>query len=245
MQIAQLHLTTPTELPSDWSPLKIDPDFVLVFGDKTFFCQPNLAEQLKKQFPTAVIAGCSTSGEIAVDRVYENSCIVSAVKFASTQVKSVTTTLDSMDDSEAAGKRLGESIDHNDLTAVLILGTGVGINGSALVAGLKHCLPDKVRISGGLAGDSGAFTQTWTMDSQGTSCQQLVLVGRLAARLQLASPEAMLHPVLLGRILGLRDGEEVLVPVGGPPAPNHGPGLTLNGEASLGARRQYNLCKCK
>ena len=75
--------------------------------------------------------------------------------------------------------------------------------------------------------------------------QQLVLVGRLAARLQLASPEAMLHPVLLGRILGLRDGEEVLVPVGGPPAPNHGPGLTLNGEASLGARRQYNLCKCK
>lgn len=177
MQIAQLHLTTPTELPSDWSPLKIDPDFVLVFGDKTFFCQPNLAEQLKKQFPTAVIAGCSTSGEIAVDRVYENSCIVSAVKFASTQVKSVTTTLDSMDDSEAAGKRLGESIDHNDLTAVLILGTGVGINGSALVAGLKHCLPDKVRISGGLAGDSGAFTQTWTLDSQGTSCQQLVLVG--------------------------------------------------------------------
>jgi len=63
--------------------------------------------------------------------------------------------------------------------------------------------------------------------------QLLVHVG-LAAR-HLAGPETVgIHPVL--DILGLGHGEEVLVvPVGaGPPspAPYHGPGLPLNGEAS-------------
>jgi hypothetical protein len=58
----------------------------------------------------------------------------------------------------------------------------------------------------------------------------------LAARLHLPwGPETVgIHPVLY--ILGLRDREQVLVvPIGpGPPspAPNHGPGLPLNGEAS-------------
>ena len=62
----------------------------------------------------------------------------------------------------------------------------------------------------------------------------LLLLAGLAAGLHRAGgPEAVgIHPVL--DILGLRDGEEVLVvPVGpGGPAPNHGPGLPLNGEAS-------------
>lgn len=185
MQISQLHINSSSEQPYDFSSLGNKPDFILVFGDKTFFTQPDLADQLQRQFPAAVIAGCSTSGEIAVDRVYENSCILSAVKFASTQVKSVTTNISSMDESEAAGERLGHAIDHNNLAAVLILGIGVNINGSALVAGLKKSLPDKVRISGGLAGDSGAFTQTWTLASQGASDQQLVLVGFYGAKVQM------------------------------------------------------------
>jgi hypothetical protein len=44
---------------------------------------------------------------------------------------------------------------------VLVFGTGVHINGSALVTGLQSTLPAQVQISGGLAGDSGAFVAGW------------------------------------------------------------------------------------
>lgn len=177
MKVSQLHLKSLSDIAAGFSSLGDNPDFILVFGDKTFFSQPDLSTSLKKTFPNSVIGGCSTSGEIAIDRVYDNSCILSAVKFESTQVKSVSTEILSMDDTQAAGERLGKSIDHNQLTSVLVLGTGVAINGSALVVGLQNTLPKQVRISGGLAGDNGAFTQTWTLGPNGTSDKHLVLIG--------------------------------------------------------------------
>lgn len=186
MQVKQLQITSTQTLSSELSKLGEKPDLIIAFGAKFFFENPQLADQLKTTFPASIIAGCSTAGEIAVDRVYDNSCILSAITFDSTQIKAVTTLIESMEDSQTAGERLGKRLDHHNLNSVFILGTGVAINGSALVAGLQKTLPTNVGISGGLAADGGAFTQTWTLGPEGASDKHLVLIGFYGKKVQLS-----------------------------------------------------------
>ncbi len=184
MQVKQLHLTSEL-LPNEFSSLGEKADLIIAFGAKTFFADSSLFTQLKTALPNSLIVGCSTAGEIAVDRVYDNSCILSAITFDSTKVQAVTTAIESMEDSQAAGERLGALLPHENLHSVLILGTGVNINGSALVAGLQKSLPSEVGISGGLAADGGAFTQTWTYGPQGVSDKHLVLLGFYGDNIQI------------------------------------------------------------
>jgi hypothetical protein len=186
MQVKQLHLTSALSLPTEFSALGEKPDLIIAFGAKEYFSSSPLFEQVKNAFPASLLVGCSTAGEIAVDRVYDNSCILSAINFNSTNIKAVTTQIQSMEDSQAAGERLGKLLPHENLNAVLILGTGVEINGSALVAGLQQGLPANVGISGGLAADGGAFTQTWTFGPAGISDKHLVLVGFYGGKVQLS-----------------------------------------------------------
>jgi hypothetical protein len=63
------------------------------------------------------------------------------------------------------------------LAGVLVFGTGVAINGSALVAGLQSVLPVNIKIAGGLAGDGGAFVRTWTIGPAGARHDHVVVVG--------------------------------------------------------------------
>jgi hypothetical protein len=186
MQVTQLHLTSAGTLPNEFSALGDNPDLIIAFGAKEFFSTATLYNQIKKHFPDSLLVGCSTAGEIASDRVYDNSCILSAIRFESTQVKAVTTRIESMEDSQAAGERLGKLLPHQHLKSVFILGTGVAINGSALVAGLQAVLPADTGISGGLAADGGAFSQTWTFGPEGSSDQHLVLVGFYGDKVKLS-----------------------------------------------------------
>ena len=67
---------------------------------------------------------------------------------------------------------------------MLIFGQGVAINGSAVIAGLTQVLGDQMPITGGLAGDGGAFHQTFVLDDQGVSSVRLVAVGLYGDKLQ-------------------------------------------------------------
>jgi hypothetical protein len=82
-----------------------------------------------------------------------------------------------MDDSRAAGHRLAAQLKRPDLQAVMVLGQGVNINGSALLAGMNEVLPSSVPITGGLAGDDGAFQRTYTLLDNQVSSDGLVAVG--------------------------------------------------------------------
>ncbi len=186
MQTTQIHLNALGDI-AQLSPLtQLEPDLIVVFGAINYFESPQLATTLATLAPTSAVIGCSTAGEIAVDRVYDQSCIVTAVKFANTHVSAVTTEITGMADSFAAGARLGDALEKANLTGVLILGTGVAINGSALVAGLESSLPKGVSISGGLAADAGAFTQTWTLGPAGSSDKHIVAVGFYGDKVQLS-----------------------------------------------------------
>lgn len=153
------------------------PHLVLVFAAPDFFTAPDGLATLQARLPGSLVIGCSTAGEISRDGVDEGSCVLTAVRFADTRLSVASTRLADMGDSRAAGERIGAQLSAPDLAAALVLGPGVEINGSALVDGIAARLGEGVPLTGGLAGDNGAFVRTWTLGPEGVSDRAVVAVG--------------------------------------------------------------------
>lgn len=162
----------------------INPQLLLVFGSQAWL--EALAPQLAARFGTAHRLGCSTAGEISGEGVSVDTCVVTAVRFDRVQVQAASTPLAGMADSHAAGQRLAQALPVPGLRAVLVLGQGVNINGSALIGGLVGGLAPEVLVTGGLAGDGAAFKETWVLDDVGVRCDHVACVGLYGADLSVA-----------------------------------------------------------
>lgn len=162
----------------------IEPNLILAFGSVEAL--QGAAAVLAEAFPIARRAGCSTAGEISAQGVEDGTLVVTAVHFDQVRLAQVSTTLAAMEDSFAAGKRLASGLPIAGLRAVLIFGQGVSINGSAVLSGMTDMLGPKVPITGGLAGDGGAFAQTWVLDDKGVSSNRLTCVGLYGDALEFA-----------------------------------------------------------
>jgi hypothetical protein len=160
----------------------IDPGLVLVFGSVDTL--KGGAAAIAQAFPKAHRVGCSTAGEISQRGVEDASLVVTALHFDTTRVEQFSTVLSGMADSLAAGKRLATGLPQEGLRAVLIFGQGVQINGSAVLSGMTEVLGVQIPITGGLAGDGGAFAQTWVLDDQGVSSDRLTCIGLYGAGLE-------------------------------------------------------------
>lgn len=168
--------------PAQWAGLlgelkAFSPDLLLVFGSAAYFQEPGLASVLPDTLPNTVLAGCSTAGEITADGVSDDSCTLTAIRLEKTTLKVAETRLTGMEDSCEAGQRLGAQLQAPGLKAVLIFGPGLQINGSGVVDGLGAALGAAVPITGGLAGDGGAFKQTFTLAPGGVADDRIVAVG--------------------------------------------------------------------
>jgi hypothetical protein len=165
-------------LATDLAPLvEIAPQLVLVFGSVKPLTAPGLLEILEEVFPQAELAGCTTAGEIGTGGVTDGEIVITALHFSQSRLRLAVTDLADMEDSRAAGRRLGRALAEPELVHVLVLGQGVQINGSALIEGFADSLPGGVMLSGGLAGDGGAFSRTWTLSRHGLSERQIVAIG--------------------------------------------------------------------
>jgi hypothetical protein len=184
MQTRQCIVSRPEELTSALAPLReIRPNLLLVFAAPAFFESAKLVEQLKAEFPDCILAGCSTAGEITPQGVEENRCVVTALRFDATQLQAASTRLKNMADSRAAGSRLAKQLDQTGLKAVMVFGQGLQINGSALIGGMGDVLGHSLPITGGLAGDNGAFARTWVLHGDGADSETLVAIGLSGAQL--------------------------------------------------------------
>lgn len=182
MQVAQVTLDSCRRLAHDLASLSaMDPHLVLVFGSVDLL--QGVGEPLACLFPSAIRLGCSTAGEISSQGVTDGTCVVTALRFEETPLVASSTQLSGMDDSFAAGQRLGRQLPLAGLRAVLLFGQGVVINGSALIAGMTEVLGTSVQITGGLAGDAAAFTETWVLDASGVHKDTLACVGLYGDRL--------------------------------------------------------------
>jgi hypothetical protein len=182
MRVAQVVFTHSKPDASQLAALAaLQPQLVLAFGSVAALREG--ADAIRAALGNTHIAGCSTAGEISGSGVSDDSLVLTALAFDQARVEQVSTALRSMEDSRAAGRRLALALPIQGLRAILVFGQGVQINGSALLSGMTDIVGVGMPITGGLAGDGGAFHQTWVLDDQGVSSNRLVCVGLYGASL--------------------------------------------------------------
>ena len=185
MKVIQNLLREPPDVAAALACMQgLSPQLLLVFGSDTWLGA--VAGPLAAQFPAATRLGCTTAGEISAQGVSAGTCVITAVQFDSTRVQAVSTPLLAMQDSRAAGRALAGQLPRQGLRAMLVLGQGVNINGSALIAGLTDALGADVLVTGGLAGDDAAFKQTFVLTDAGVASDQLAGVGFYGEQLQVS-----------------------------------------------------------
>ncbi len=147
--------------------------------------QPDrLSPEIFAAFPTSVILGCSTAGEILGSHVYDDTITVAVAQFEHTRLRRAVAPLASAEQSLAAGESLARELNGDDLAAVVVLAPGLEVNGSDLVRGLAAHLPPNVVITGGLAGDGPRFGRTWVVERDEPQPGLATAVGFYGDRLQ-------------------------------------------------------------
>jgi hypothetical protein len=185
MELSQILLSGTADPATELAPLVVlKPSLVLVFGTLRWLEAVHTA--CAALCPGVLVAGCTTAGEISAQGVTDDSCVVTAVALQATPVRLAVAAQHTMEDSEQAGAVLGAQLADPALRAVMVLGQGVRINGSALIAGLASQLAPAVSITGGLAGDNGAFQQTHVLTPQGVVADQVVAVGFYGEHVQVS-----------------------------------------------------------
>lgn len=148
-----------------WQPVPLrelggSANLVFVFGSTALLRSEPRISELRAAFPSSILFGCSTAGEIFGDRVDDDTLTVTAVDFEKSTARLVSASLDTRADSERAGEELSKLLLAEGLAHVLVLSDGLVVNGSELVRGLERHLPAGVAVTGGLAGDGARFAET-------------------------------------------------------------------------------------
>lgn len=157
--------------------LDSDQTLVLAFAATSYVDRPAALAELTAAYPTSIVIGCSTSGEIDQTEIRDESISVAVVRFAHTRLRHAHTKLSCASDSFAAGAGLAAEVAADDLRAVLVLSEGLHVNGSELVRGLNAHLPSHVIVTGGLAGDGARFARTWVLVDGAPQVDTIVAVG--------------------------------------------------------------------
>ncbi len=177
MKFAQEHLPAKTAISklSGSSPLA-EANWVLVFGSVSRFNERNFASQLQKRYPNAQIVGCTTSGEITGDGVFDDSVHITAMLWERSQLRFIVKAVNSMEQSHALGAQIANELLAPDLKGLFVLSDGLNVNGSELVEGLQEVLPN-VPITGGLAGDAAQFNKTLLLNNDKIQDRIVIAVG--------------------------------------------------------------------
>jgi hypothetical protein len=175
------------------SPLPVALDspqtLVLAFGASQLPADALALRELAAAFPTSVLLGCSTAGEIAGDAVHDDSLCVAVTRFDHTRLALAVADVAQAGQSGEAGALLAQQLRAAgpDLRAVFMLSDGLAVNGTPLVQALAGGLGDGVAISGGLAGDGSAFRRTWVLAGGAPRPGCVAAVGLYGDRLQVGS----------------------------------------------------------
>jgi hypothetical protein len=161
MKSEQVIVKKPQVAAADLAKLaEVKPQLVFAFGSVQHFTAQGFGAMMQSTFPGATVIGCTTAGEISNKGVSNNTTVFTAIHFADPKIKSASAKLTGAENCEATGAELAKKLAAPDLKAVFLLGQGVNVNGTPLVNGIRKVVGDKVTITGGLAGDGGAFKET-------------------------------------------------------------------------------------
>jgi len=150
---------------------------VYLFGNKDLLKKQPHIDFIKNAYPVAQIVGCSTSGEICQEEVFNESIICTAVWFENSTIEVAIERINTMEDSFIVGEKLAEKLDKEQLVHIMILSEGLNINGSELTKGLNHSLKDRISITGGLAGDQNDFLETVIIHNTAVETNLVLAIG--------------------------------------------------------------------
>lgn len=157
---------------------------VFLFGSKDLLKDQQYIDYIKAAYPFAQVVGCSTSGEIYQEEVFNNNIVCTAIWFENTRIEIVSQHIHSMDDSYMVGEKLAESLKKEQLVHIMILSEGLNINGSELTKGLNNHLNHKIPVTGGLAGDQANFAETVIVHNQAGEKNLVLAIGFYGEHLQ-------------------------------------------------------------
>lgn len=157
---------------------------VLLFGERGLATNTSIKRQIRDAFPEAEIVGCTTSGEILGNQLYDDSLCLTALNFESSHVSVKRVVLNDEDVSVAA-RMAADQLEHEGLKYVLVISDGQRVNGTDLIKGLEDRLPSRVCITGGLAGDGTRFKETIVWHNDEAHSGQIVVCGFYGPHLQI------------------------------------------------------------
>jgi len=155
---------------------KGETSIVFIFGDSDVLASGKCFDGIKQQYPNAHIVGASTSGTILGPEITTHSIVATAVQFEKGAIAISTIDFSVDDDIEALSKRLVDQLPVDDLKHIFVLSDGLNINGSELVRGINKA-GHGITVSGGMAGDSDRFQDTWIVADEPAKQFRIVAVG--------------------------------------------------------------------
>ena len=154
------------------------PDIFFVFISPSYPETDECIKKLSDTYPDSLIMGCSTSGEIIGNQVFDSTIALTAVKFEKTALKLIEVSLEEHElDSYKAGSKVGSLLTKNDLRHIFVLSDGLVVNGAELAKGLQQAVDPSVSITGGLAGDGSDFKNTFVVYNNELASKKIVALG--------------------------------------------------------------------
>jgi hypothetical protein len=157
---------------------------VFLFGNGELLKEQQHIDFVRSAYPAAQIVGCSTSGEICQEMVFDSNIVCTAVWFENSHIEVAEEHINTMEDSFNVGERLAEMLDKDHLVHVMVLSEGLNINGSELTKGLNNHLNDRIPVTGGLAGDQANFAETLIVNNRVGEKNLVLAIGFYGERLQ-------------------------------------------------------------
>ncbi len=165
--------------------LKDSADLVFAFGGRNVLSDNSHYEELRALYPNAKILSGSTSGEILDVEVSDDTISVTAVDFEHTDLKVAKVTIKDAGDSYNVGEGLAKELLSDNLAHIFVLSDGLKVNGSELVKGFNEVLPEKITVTGGLAGDKADFEKTLVGIDAPPSEGNVIAIGFYSERLKI------------------------------------------------------------
>ncbi len=158
---------------------------LLCFAGKKNLEDENIYDTVKKKFPNAAVAMCSTAGEIYQEQVQDDSFVAVALTFEKTKIKTASINIKDFTNSYSAAINLAALLDKKDLAYVMVFSDGSLVNGSELVKGLKTSFGKNVMVSGGLAGDGANFHSTLVGLDEQPHSGNIIAIGFYGANIKI------------------------------------------------------------
>ena len=158
--------------------IPFNPDLFLLFASPKFSNIQDVVNTLNEKYTETTIIGCSTAGEIMGDQLHDESVVLTAIQFEKTELKTINVDLTEAGmDSFQAGKTISKGLKDDKLRHIFVLSDGLNVNGAELVKGLSSQIDNSVSVTGGLAGDSSDFEDTFIIHNGDVQSKRILALG--------------------------------------------------------------------